>query len=78
MKFGMPELPFVAALPCQELAQRDDRSAAEVVAEALKGLPRRVRHAAIVDSSGLKSMVDQTHFSTESQRETGNRFSLPF
>jgi hypothetical protein len=74
-EFGMPELPFVAALPCKELAQRDDRPGAELVAEALQRLPRRVRHAAIVDSSGLKSTGDQTHFSTESQRELGRRYA---
>jgi hypothetical protein len=32
-EFGMPELPFVAALPCVELAERDDRPGAELVSE---------------------------------------------
>lgn len=73
--FGMPELPFVAALPCVELAEHDDRPGAELVSDSLKGLPRRVRHTATVDSTGLKSTGDQTHFSTESQRELGRRYA---
>ena len=74
-EFGMPELPFVAALPCVELAERDDRPGAELVSESLKGLPHRVRHTATVDSSGLKSTGDQAHFSTPSQRELGRRYA---
>jgi hypothetical protein len=74
-ELGLPELPFVAALPCVELAERDDRPGAELVSESLKGLPRRVRHTATVDSSGLKSTGDQTHFSTQSQRELGRRYA---
>ncbi len=74
-EFGMPELPFVAALPCVELAERDDRPGAELVTESLKELPRRVGHTATVDSSGLKSTGDQTHFSTQSQRELGRRYA---
>jgi hypothetical protein len=74
-EFGMPEVPFVAALPCAELAERDDRPGAELVSESLKGLPRRVQHTATVDSTGLKSMGDQMHFSTPSQRELGRRYA---
>ena len=73
--FEMPELPFVAALPCAELAGRGDRPGAELVSESLRELPRRVRHTATVDSTGLKSTGDQTHFSTESQRELGRRYA---
>ena len=74
-EFGMPELPFVAALPCIELADRDDRPGAEIVSESLKELPRRVRNTATVDSAGLKSTGDQAHFSTQSQRELGRRYA---
>ena len=74
-EFEMPELPFVAALPCVELAERDDRPGAELVTDSLKELPRRVGHTATVDSSGLKSTGDQTHFSTQSQRELGRRYA---
>ena len=74
-EFEMPELPFVAALPCVELAERDDRPGAQLVSESLKGLPRRVQHTATVDSTGLKSTGDQTHFSTQSQRELGRRYA---
>ena len=74
-EFEMPELPFVAALPCVELAERDDRPGAELVTESLKELSRRVRHTATVDSTGLKSTGDQTHFSTQSQRELGRRYA---
>jgi hypothetical protein len=74
-EFGMPELPFVAALPCAELAERDDRPGAELVSESLRELPLRVQHTATVDSDGLKSTGDQTHFSTPSQRELGRRYA---
>ena len=74
-ELGLPELPFVAALPCVELAERDDRPGAELVSESLEGLPRRVQHTATVDSAGLKSTGDQTHFSTQSQRELGRRYA---
>ncbi len=74
-EFGMPELPFVAALPCVELAERDDRPGAELVSESLKGLPHRVQQTATVDSVGLKSTGDQAHFSTPSQRELGRRYA---
>ncbi len=74
-ELGLPELPFVAALPCVELAERDDRPGAELVSESLKGLPRRVQYTATVDSAGLKSTGDQTHFSTPSQRELGRRYA---
>ncbi|MHC4879993.1 MAG: sialate O-acetylesterase [Planctomycetota bacterium] len=74
-EFGMPELPFVAALPCAELAEKDDRPGAELVSDSLRELPRRVRHTTTVDSAGLKSTGDQTHFSTPSQRELGRRYA---
>ncbi len=74
-EFGMPELLFVAALPCVELAEKDDRPGAELVSDSLSELPRRVRHTAKVDSIGLKSTGDQTHFSTQSQRELGRRYA---
>ena len=71
----MPELPFVAALPCVELAERDDRPGAELVSKSLRELHRRVQHTATIDSTGLKSTGDQTHFSTQSQRELGRRYA---
>jgi|GEM_PF-1948816 len=74
-EFGLPDLPFVAALPCVELANREDRPGAEIVEEALKTLPRRVQNTAIVDSNGLQSTGDQIHFATPAQRELGRRYA---
>jgi hypothetical protein len=71
-----PQLPFVAAQLCEEFSQRESVPAADKVMTALQHLPERVLHTAVVDTAGLPSIGDHTHFTTDGQREMGRRFAV--
>ena len=73
---GSPHLPFVAALPCQEIMRREDRPGASMVMQSLRSLPDRVSYTACADSAGLRSTGDKVHFVSRHLRELGRRFAV--
>lgn len=68
-----PDVPFIAATLGDFVVEGNPH--ARVVNEALRRIPQQVKNAACVDSSGLEHKGDNVHFSAESARELGRRYS---
>jgi hypothetical protein len=73
MELNAPEAPFIAAALGDFVVEGNPH--ARVVNEALRRIPQRVENTAYVDSSGLEHKGDSVHFSAESARELGRRYS---
>ena len=73
---GKPDLPFVCAtLPDFFVSNHPE---AEIVNDALKNLPNKVKNVTCISSEGLQHLGDTVHLNSASARELGRRFAMAF
>ncbi|MFA6288822.1 MAG: sialate O-acetylesterase [Opitutaceae bacterium] len=71
-----PDVPFIAGELGEFLYTRKDNKLpyARIVNEQIDSLPTLIAHAATVSSAGLAHKGDELHFSSEAQKEFGQRY----
>ncbi len=75
---GVPDAPFVAGKLGEFLVEtsKDGKPVYwKLVNEQIASLPKLVKHAAVVDATGLKHKGDSVHFDSASLREFGSRYA---
>jgi hypothetical protein len=76
-ELGAPNVPFLAGQMGQ-FPERPWSEAKRLVDKAHRDLPKKVPHAAFVNSDGLTHKGDQVHFDAESYRELGRRYAKAY
>lgn len=81
MDLDMPDVPFIVAI-LGDFVHPEARNEevtpvypSQIVNEAIRRIPQRVKHTACVDSTGLGHKGDNMHFSSASARELGRRYA---
>ena len=73
MDLRAPDVPFIVATLGDFVVENHPE--ARIVNKALEQIPRRVEHAACVNSAGLEHKGDDVHFDSKSARELGRRYA---